>query len=303
MRSWLESTDLVSGILLDRTGDSVRAGSRWGFALRNGETYEADACVTSDWLTFSVRLPSRLCDRPAFAWLEIASHFDGRARLALPGSRHLAARVDLAARDDADPLEKRIDDACAALLDAVGLIEADDASSLGRAVASPSWVTQAGAVISDIVSLAVEAGWQVSQREHRTLVVLPGRRGVHHADVAMVGPGLAIRVPLARELAAWSGVSKDALAVLLLSVCGSVPMVRAWHDREKGQAGLSVGWAVPPSPELLVGGLEAVTVGCDACAPESAALADDLLAERYLVSRGWPPQTCGMGDGMDSEEE
>ena len=278
-----------------------QTGARhWRLAFTNGEQFTAIAVAGEDWLEIEVQSPaaSKRPPRAARPWecLEWNPGLSGGVKFALaPPDRCPRIRVELPLEEGGcQPEALRM--AGLGLKRAVGRLcgkaEAGKPDRAGRA--EEKGAAEAGG--SDLEALCASAGWGFTRRASgRIAVELEAPDCPAQAIVARRGAGLAATVELL-SCDALSAKSRHAAALLLLTACGLVRMVRSTAGGADGRTVLGYEVTLEPSPTdgQLGRGLSALSVACRLCGPQEVeAMQDEHLAQRYLAVRGWEWPAAG----------
>ncbi len=271
--------------------------SSWKLSFSNGEAFDAVAMTDEDWLAVEVQNPAaqkRPSSRLGQLWdfLALNPLLPGGVKYALmPKDRGPRIRVEL-------PLEEGACPAGAIRLAALGLkvafhrlndkAQADDATD--PKPTCPAETEAADEKGDDLSDLCNAAGWKFAKRASGRLAVeLEAPANPCQAIVEHRGAGIAAAV----ELAACEGLgreSRHAAALMLLTACGLVRMVRATASRTDARTalGYEVAMGVGPTAGQLGRALSALSVACGFCGQqELAAMQDESIAQRYLSVRGW----------------
>jgi hypothetical protein len=272
--------------------------SRWKLSFSNGKAFGVIAVADEEWLSMEVQPPSGggrpTGPEPLWDCLEWNAGLPGGVKFALgPQDRCPRIRAELPLEDGINPAE--------AVRLAVGGLKAAfhrlgdgagaDEPQRACAAAEPDAAGAAAgeAKVPDLADLCTSAGWQFNRRASGHLAV--ELETLAPSCQAVVEPrrrGLTAAV----QLASCEGLgpeSRRAAAMMLLTACGMVRMVRAIAARADGRTvlGYEVAMEPSPTPAQLGRGLSALSVACSLCGPqEMAALQDGAVAKRYLAARG-----------------
>lgn len=270
--------------------------TRWRFSLRNGEAITASARVEDVWLCLEAKLPrgGQANDaRGAVVLLKANGRLRGGARFALKGDggkRAVVLRSDTPLEEGVG-LEGRVREACGGFREAAARwVALGRGGEGGKTLAGVRSANAASCPGGGTLQRACrDAWWEFAERAGGRLAVgleVPG----HLYQAVVSEEDGAVR--WAAELSSGEGVapvSRGALGILLLRVCGVVRMARAVvsEAEEAFATRLEVVAGAPASAGFFNHALSALSVGCALCGREVEVLHHDEAARAYLAARGW----------------
>jgi hypothetical protein len=281
------------------------APGRWAFTLSNGTALEVSARVDDGWLLFEAPLAVEPSPAPDRAWklLQWNATLGGGVRFALgPGRRGSHARAELPL-DDAIDLHRRVLETCGGLKAAKHLLEYDGGER--KDVLDVDDLT-----LGPVPELCREIGWPVIEREPGLLAVdLDVPDAFSQAIVEpRANQGVAVAVAVLPGTVRYAEfpppVCRQAVACLLLRVCGVVRMARAAADTGDGtpHARFEVVFGSRPCAAELAHAFAALSVACRLASREAAVLwSDEKVAGAYVEQ--WNPEkeeNHGTGSNQDT---
>jgi hypothetical protein len=147
----------------------------------------------------------------------------------------------------------------------------------------------------DLLSLCQESGWPFVEREgERFMVTLEVSHGFFQATVTATPAGIGVTADLG-EVRFPSPTSQEALARLLLGVCGHLRLARGILT-ENASAQIRIRFEVvldeTPSIAELTHALSALSLACECCGKEATVLVENQeVAQLYLAQQGGYPTT------------
>ncbi len=204
----------------------------------------------------------------------------GGVKLALnPAGRGLHLRTDIVVLNESQ-LRDRLEWALGGFHDGTRLLESPDAhSNCSRMLPAQD----SDAALADLLR---ECSWPCSERGTNEFSAELDASAAPPAGIRMNGSGLEFSVELLRCDAA-AEITRQALAVYLLTVSGSLRMARAYAARagEQMSFGLHVSLPSTPAAEEIQHALAALSVAYRMCAREANVLLHDAAARHYLAAR------------------
>lgn len=211
----------------------------------------------------------------------------------LPGASKIAlARNNRSARVKAEiPLDDQIDvttrirEACAGFDVALNSLGGSKFECIGD---MPSAVVGEDKP-SNLLQLCSETGWRFSERSGLLLLELDSGDSLRQAILQNEANG-SVRVSVGLvSCGSWPVQNRYALGALLLTAAGVVRFARPVAEQSDGQVtvGFEIKFATAPSPVELGHALASLSVACQLCSRETAAMQDEVIANQYLKIRGW----------------
>lgn len=265
-----------SAAILTRAGPSA-----WYVTLQNGKRVDAVAALDGHWLSLSASLAPVA---PGAAWrmLALNTRLRGGVRIAFARATHAPTlRTDSWLGPDHD-IASRVDDACAALLDAASIAVNHDA------LESPDRELNAGSCdvvpTDSIDTLVSELAWPHTLLDDGTCRFdLDARRERYHAVLTAGTDGWRCGVEVVAR-PTLSDSAREAIASALLTSSGALRLTRptATSNDTTDRVGFEVVLSAAPSAEELDLALGALGSVCDQLGREARALTDPTLATAYL---------------------
>ncbi|MEE9229913.1 MAG: hypothetical protein V3U86_04335 [Acidobacteriota bacterium] len=248
--------------------------------------------IDAGWIVLQVPLSNHV-DTPLWRLLSLNAHLPGLSKIVLSSGWDepvLLAEIPL---DDESNVDERVEREFGDFEKAMAAVSSAGTgnSSFSESEASPSQFSPGGNC--DLQVLCRDAGWSATPRDDGSMAVGLETRGEgikYRARVAAHRQGgTRVSVSLA-DSHAFSRVSRNALGIFMLRASGSFRMVRASFKRSDPRWMLALEVCFPASvdPPGLNHALSALSVACEVCGPESAALTAKECASKYLRSRGIP---------------
>jgi hypothetical protein len=145
------------------------------------------------------------------------------------------------------------------------------------------------ALAANLGELLHETSWQCTERGPNDFSADLGAESAPPARIRMNENSLVLSVELVRSSAA-AEVSRQALAVFLLTASSALRLARAYEIEADGQQsfGFQVNLPAAPAPEEIDHALAALSIACRVCAREASVLLDEAAARSYLAARDVP---------------
>ncbi len=252
--------ELVHHALALAGAERIAGESRWRIATDHGVNITAR--LRDDWLT----LEAPRYGAPSWEALEQNPTLPGLAKLALAPGGRMQVRAELPVGEDTD-LVARLDQAC-------------------RAIAGRELVVEASE--SSLKSFCAGLDWPFTERADGRLAFdldVPGE----FLQAVLVSDGAGARFTCDLSvLGALSPVSRDAIALLLLTASATVRLARPaiLNDGPAPVARFEVVFPTTPSPSEISRSLESLSVAGSLCGQAIKALQETAVATRYLALRG-----------------
>jgi len=251
-----------------------------------------------DWLVFGAKPRDAVMSVTPWEALHLSAASPGSAKcVVVPGSQTVELRADVPVEDGIDIVARSrqardgiVSLALAAIAGAKApaYIKADNdagaAFDQAQARKAPAYVG------TDLAALVAEASWACVPRASGQLAVDLGVRG--QFCQAIVEPsgtgGCRARLELAR-LAAAEDVTRDATAILLLTVAHLVRFVRAGAESADGMTSVFLEADIPSAATAaeLHHALSALSVGGRMAGREVKTFGNHHIAIHYLAATGW----------------
>jgi hypothetical protein len=255
----------------------------------SSEAYPAPATarVEDGWLLVRVAAPPAAERRPAWDLLRLNATAGRSARLALdPHDRCVVVLADVPLDDDVD-LAGRFADASGGMRALMHVVGGDfdgaACSSEGASGVEPADDIAPGALSAVLQGSA----WSFVERSSHRLAVdldIPGR--FSQAVVEARGGRCLASVRLQSSVA-LSARSREALGLMLLTLTGTLKMVKASVDGSNGAEVPALAIDLPGllTPAELHHALAALSVACHEIGAETRVLNSEEIAEAYLAAR------------------
>jgi hypothetical protein len=258
----------------------------WRALLSDDGPHKVSARVQDGWLLVRAPAPRRASRRAAWDLLRLNARVGRGARLALaPHDRLLVVLADLPLEDEVD-LAALVADASDGLR---ALMRAADADTVEYPTPEPPAVESAGEAVPIPLSTLLQGSpWSFVERSPRRLAVdldVAGRfsQAVVEASCDRCRASVGLQTgPVS------SARAREALGLLLLTLTGTLKMVRA-SVNGSGEAetpALEVSLPGHLTPVELHHALAALSIACAEVGAEARVLNSEEIAEAYLAARG-----------------
>lgn len=296
MRSRSDAWEAKLGAALEKYARCVESAGPgcWNYTLSNGEVLRGHARRDGQWTVLEARPDGNKAPQSLWGLLELNGQLRGLGKFAIrPGRKAplLLAEFPLDPGDEV-LLTDRVASICLGFEEASVRLHGKPPAGGTTAGATSCEKGPSHGATDDLRRVITQAGWSCRDREDGSLIVdLPARRGFFQAELGSDGDaGTHLATPLSR-FDSLASESREAIGLLLLSVCGCLRMARATAKQADARIELLLEARLPsPSPTELDHALSALSTGCDLCGPEVAALRDTELAISFMKARGWSPR-------------
>lgn len=142
---------------------------------------------------------------------------------------------------------------------------------------------------ADLPALCIDAGWTSTSRDGgRVVVQLETAHGFAQATLTW-NDDLKVVVKLHRGERSLPALSRQAIAVMLLRLGGSVRVIRpaVFTESDHHSFMLQANMGPNPTARALDHVLAALSVAAGMCQSELALLSDEQISSLYLSARGW----------------
>ena len=250
------------------------APGAWTTTVTNGASVPVVARLEGEWLRVEAELPERP-EANRFPWLFKNATLPPLVRLAFLPAHDRAMPLGLIAdlAEDGGGWSARVEVALVSFHSALHRIHAP--------------ATVADQLPPDTARLE---SVRDRIRESGVTAALENETGSAMPHVEPRATGLALWVPLVRNMASADDERGEAIALFLLASMNRLRAVRAAARREGAASGITLGWeaplsALPEAPEIERA-LTALTVACERSRRELEALACKAVSKRYLSQFG-----------------
>lgn len=213
------------------------------------------------------------------------STLSGGVKLALNStSSGLHLRTEIAVLEEKQLLD-RLEWALEGFHHGVGLLKSLDSDSRGERKPARD-AADSGINLGELLR---ESSWSCAERGANNFSAKLGAESAPPARIRMTENGLDLSVELVRSNAA-AEVSRQALAVFLLTIGSALRLARGYATVADGQHsfGFQVSLPAAPATEEIDHGLAALSIAHRMCARETNVLLNDAAARCYLAARDFP---------------
>jgi hypothetical protein len=248
-------------------------GGQWEMPLQSG--HSARLYIEDAWLTLNAWISS--AERPQDLWnYLVTNNFAGNIRFALgPTDTSLLLCADLHLDEQPTP-PVQVTRLVAGFNQAL--------ADIGRRSDMPRVAELPPAHATDIGRLLSETGWDFKQGDGR--VVSVALEGGFRARFEPLGDATRVSVELTSLEKKTCSVTRDAIAVLLLTVSGMTRLVRPCIEEQTEHISVALQTVCDGDADAANWNhaLSALSVACELCKNEIEALSEEHIAAQYLSS-------------------